>query len=277
MTRIGGSDLSPAALATAIEANVVEYWRTCCSFLPGADFHHVPEVTWFVTNIAAAPWFNQVMLARFAPGQVDASIERTLALFEARSLPMLWSVTPSTLPPDQARYLSAHGLTLSSTMAGMAIDLATLSGEPSTPSNFTLKRVVASDTMEQWGDAYIHGFEMDDPPGRILCELYARIGFADDLPFRHYVGLLDGRPVASSTLFLGSATAGIWHVGTLPSVRQRGIGAALTLAPLREAASIGYRVGTLYASMMGMSVYRRLGFQEYCNVTQYQWRPSEGL
>ena len=33
------TDLSEAALAAAIEANTVEYWRTCCTYVPGAKFY----------------------------------------------------------------------------------------------------------------------------------------------------------------------------------------------------------------------------------------------
>ena len=271
------ADASVAALVAAIENNPVEYWRTCCDYLPDAEFHDEQELTWFATNIAAAPWFNQVMLARFAREQVDARIDETLALFEARSVPMLWSVTPSASPPDLGRHLAAHGLSLSSTMAGMAVDLGALSEESSIPPGFTVERAADVGMLEQWAEAYINGFEMEEPAGRGMYERYLHIGFADEVPFRHYVGLLRGEPAASSTLFLGAGVAGIFHVGTVPAARRQGIGAAMTLAPLREAATMGYRVGVLYASAMGTNVYRRLGFREYFTVTQYQWQHREGL
>ena len=99
-------------------------------------------------------------------------------------------------------------------------------------------------------------------------DLFAGLGF--ELPLRSYLGVLDGKPVATSQLFLGVGVAGIYVVATLPEARRQGIGSALTLAPLLDARAMGFRIGILHASPMGLSMYRRLGFQEYCRMGHYQ-------
>ncbi len=83
-----------------------------------------------------------------------------------------------------------------------------------------------------------------------------------------------GEPAATASVFLGAGVAGIYSISTIPMRRRQGIGAAMTLAPLCDARSRGYHIGILHAEPAGLSLYRRLGFREYCTLHPYLWSPA---
>ncbi|MCL6648920.1 MAG: hypothetical protein K6U89_11360 [Chloroflexi bacterium] len=70
-------------------------------------------------------------------------------------------------------------------------------------------------------------------------------GLGLDLPMGNYLGYLDGRPVASSNLFLRAGLAGVQFVATLAEGCGQGLAGAMSLAPLLEARQMGYRIGML--------------------------------
>jgi GNAT superfamily N-acetyltransferase len=267
-------DLSTPALVTAIKANLFAWWRYLGSS-PKAEWYDSPEVTWLLTGIPSS-FVNSVLRTKADPENVDAFIEKTLAHFRARGVTKFsWWTEPGTQPADLGKRLLDHGLMYAEGGPGMAADLLALNEDLPAPTGLTIERVEDSEALRKWAYASIIGFGLPETSVETWFDLFNSLGFC--LPLRNYVGILNGEPVAASDLFLGAGVAGIYVVGTVPDARRQGIGAAMTLAPLRDARIMGFRVGILHASAMGEGVYRRLGFQEYCKMSRFgRWASDNG-
>jgi GNAT superfamily N-acetyltransferase len=260
-------DLSAPALVTAIEENWFEVFRLFRHW-PQAEVHDDPDMLWTITDIPY-PLCNSVLRAQLEPDNVDAAIEAATARCRSRDVPLLWLIGPATRPANLGQYLEAHGVTYARESIGMAADFLELNEDLPAPPSLTIEQVSDVEILKQWCHTLVVGFEglgfMEDA----WLELWSTVGLGTQSPMYHYLGRLNGKPVATSSLFLGAGVAGIYDVVTLPEARRQGIGAAITLGPLREARALGYRVGILQASEMGFSVYHRIGFREYCRIGNY--------
>jgi GNAT superfamily N-acetyltransferase len=254
-------DRSPSALVTAIEDNMVAFFRASTQ----AEVHDEPYLLWWMTD---SPWdsFNMLFRAKLTPETVNATIETVIARARARHVSLAWWTGPATRPATLGLTLESYGFTQEE-LVGMAVDLQALP-EARPVSGLVIERVSHAETLRQWGHVYALGFDM---PSEAAESWLAGMDFAAQHFLRHYLGSIDGVPVAISSLCLAAGVAGIYSVATLPHFRQRGIGAAMTLAPLREAQTQGYRTGILQASAQAFTVYARLGFREYCKIGAYTW------
>jgi hypothetical protein len=84
-----------------------------------------------------------------------------------------------------------------------------------------------------------------------------------------YLARLDSEPVGASQALFDSGAVGVYTVATVPWARGRGVGSALTMAPVLEGRGRGFRTAVLHASEMGEPVYRGLGFEPVCRMRVY--------
>lgn len=256
------TDVSPAALAAAIEANTHDAFARWGHAL-GATFHEDAAVTYF-TSAVPLQLANGVIRAQLPTASADSRIAAIVGDLRANDEPFAWLIGPSAQPDDLTALLEARGLTLDDESPGMAIDLRAAPLAAPLPGGAAVAEVLDDDTLSRWIDVLCAASPLPGVVRDLLHALHAEHGFSPNPTLRFYLGTLDGAPVATSLLFVSSGVAGIYCVATLPRARGRGLGAALTVTPLRAARDAGLAIGILQSSQMGYAIYRRLGFVEYC-------------
>lgn len=239
----------------------------------GAEVRDDGRVHWVMGN-CPIDYHNAVVHAGLTPEEADGEILASREKMRELGVPGSWHVGPSMRPADLGGRLVAHGFEYAGDDTGMAADLSALPERVPAPDGFEIQPVRDQAGLSAWVETLGSGFGEGPVEAEWVGEMYRRIGYGGEGPWRHYLGRLDGEPVATSTLFLGAGVAGVYFVFTVEEARGRGIGAATTLAALRDARNRGYGVGVLGSSEMGYPVYRRLGFRELCKIGIYEWHPS---
>lgn len=262
-------DVSPAAMTQAIERNT-EGFLLDLGQAGGGEERLDSELRW---TIGGSPidYHNCVVAAALTPEAADEAIVASKERMAALGVPGSWHVGPWMRPDDLGDRLKRHGFSFGGEEVGMAADLQKLSPRPQVANAVGIERVRDRAELTVWTKTLAGGFGAGPHEALWVGEQYEKLGLADEGPWRHYLARVDGTPVATTTMYFGAGVAGIYFVFTLPDWRRRGVGAAITWAALDEARTLGFRVGVLGASTMGESVYRNLGFAEYCRIAIYEW------
>jgi len=264
-------DLSDEALVTAIRLNLCEFFRHLDRINPQEHPENLKFTRW-LANLQH-PWFNGVLSSASPEEKDEAFIEETIKYFRAKKLKAFtWWMTPPVQCSDWEPLLSKYDFGFSNDTPGMAVDLEALHEPVQTVDGLEVRVVADEETLRAWAHVFTLGFGLPADWEPSIYELGQRFGLG--FPIRNYLGYLNGKPVATSCLFLGAGVAGIYSVSTLPEARGKGIGAAVTLRPLQNALEMGYRIGVLQSSEMGFNVYRTLGFRHLCQIEYFYLKLS---
>jgi GNAT superfamily N-acetyltransferase len=261
-------NFSPTSLIAAIDANEIAY-NHMFSHLPGAELYDEVDLFWMASGIPVS-LFNGILLSHTTEKALGPAIERVLTYFRERKLPFNWHVGPGTQPRNIREILPLYGIRHDENEPGMALDLRNLNEEVAINADLEVVPVTNDALLLQWLRTW--GFPVPEEIISHCFRAYAPL-YGESQPLRFYLGLLAGRPVATGALFEGAGVASVQHIVTIPEVRRQGVGAAITLAVLREIRALGYRASVLRASPDGINIYRRLGFREYCTMSTYVWSP----
>jgi len=263
------------SVKTAIKANWEDY-HYCLGRSPNVELSIGRYLTWLMTNLPDH-FMNLVVCTKLPPDCADELIENTLAHFRSMNIRKLsWLAHDGVPSVEINRVLLGHGLTFKESFATeMAVDLSVLPEELPAHPGLRIVPVVDGNALRQWIHVASIGFRISEKFEKVWYDFFVDTVF--DGKFQTYLALLNGKPVGTSQLFLSEGVAGIYNVTCIPEVRGQGIGSAITLAPLLKARELGYRIGILQASQQGYGVYRRLGFQDFGELSLYLWENDRDL
>jgi len=269
MHDILGSFSDRELVKTTIRANWENY-HYCLGRSPRVELSVSRYLTWLVTGMSDH-FMNLVVCTELPSNGADKLVKDALSHFKSLNVKKLsWLAEEGVPAAELKKCLIANGLTFRESFATeMAINLDSLLETVSMPDGLQIVSVEDDVTLWEWIHTASIGFGAPHETESIWFDLFNYVACGP--PFYTYLALLDGKAVGTSQLFRSAGVAGIYNVSCIPEARGMGVGAAITRKVLLEARKLGYRVGVLQASQMGYKVYKRLGFEDFGNLSVFLW------
>jgi GNAT superfamily N-acetyltransferase len=254
----------------AIEENRVRAFSTFGRVAGGSLLETEKMLKMIPPSQIQIPLCAWVFDAKLSQDGMSEQVEQVIEDFQRRAISFGWQTGPSTRPCDLGTELEARGMAHLVDIAGMALDLEHMRSQAA-PKGLVTRQLGTRDEFRAWAHAFCRSFGIPDRSQPDVAELMAAAWEGSQGRWHHYLGMLDGTPVASSAMYLDRNVAGLYFVGTIPSARKQGIGTWMTRLGLQEARALGVRMGILHASPLGKGMYSRMGFKEYCKLGIYMF------
>ena len=218
------------------------------------------KISWVLAK--NADWPNCIFRADFENLNIKKEINNIEKLIRKRKAPNGWTVGPLTKPKNLGNYLEKYNFSNVYQQAGMAIELQEVVGRKIEKKDLIIERVDNEEKLTQWSEVVSKVFNL-----KVDFDLLKFLYSQEEVIF--YLGKYEGSPVSTLMLYLSSGVAGLHAVSTLNEYRNKGFGLAISKAALIDAYKTGYYIGVLQASSMGERIYRKLGFQKFCDISSY--------
>jgi GNAT superfamily N-acetyltransferase len=220
---------------------LVASWRALARLSPRA------RIVWTQSAVAAvfpdwAPLNNAILLDE--PGSVTAAAAAAELkyLYDSAGVESwaMWlpSAVASLGAPDEVTVVG--GMCRDTTTLVMEL---TLAEAPPIPDGVVRTSVVAADRA---GDEPLPAGDLSHPD--------------DDSSLDAWVMVREGMAAAGAWSIIEGTDCGVYAVGTVPEWRRRGLASGLMRGVLGDAYRRGARTATLQSTVMGVPLYRSLGF-----------------
>jgi ribosomal protein S18 acetylase RimI-like enzyme len=216
--------------------------------------------------------FNFVCRARLDDATAREGAREAVSYFARVQRPFSWWVGPADQPQGLGTVLEGLGLERAETELPMALSLQCLPESVRAAPGLDVHRVRSESELDAFARLSAANWS---PPDADVVMFYRRTApalLSAGAPQWLYLGYLDDEPVATAEASVSDRTVGLFNIATLPALRGRGIGSAMTWRPLHDARAAGCDLGVLQAAEAGVGLYRRLGFASFGEITEYKPR-----
>ncbi|MEE9913898.1 MAG: GNAT family N-acetyltransferase [Deltaproteobacteria bacterium] len=189
--------------------------------------------------------------------------------YQRAGLPFWWWVFPGSQSPSTIAMLKAEAFSFIDSIPSMLADLILLPDEEPCNAAVSVIHVTSYEELSWWEDVSFAGFDFPSATKEQYHRFVSAFSLKPESPHQFFLARWNGKPVATSLLFLNGDAAGVYFVTTLADCRKKGMGLELTRATMRFAKSAGARYATLQSSPDGVRVYKQAGFKEYCQTAVY--------
>lgn len=257
--------ISQKSINYYIEKNLDDFY-TKSSEHPNFTSQIENKISWVFAK--SVDWPNCIFRANLKNLNIDNEINYIKELIRKGKAPNGWTVGPLTIPKNLGNILEKNGFSNVYQQAGMAIEIKNLKDKSIDRNDLIIEKVDNETSLNQWSKivSLVFGLNVDFDFLKFIC-LQEQVQF--------YLGKFEGNSVSTLMLYLSSGVAGLHAVSTLPNYRNKGFGLTISHDALIDAFNMGYRVGVLQASSLGERVYRKLGFQKYCDIISYSLNLDE--
>jgi GNAT superfamily N-acetyltransferase len=263
---------STKELARAAARNYIDLFISAYASPPKPILWQQPDMVLYDIGSKCGA-FNGVLRARLTADSMERRVCDAQTFFKKRRRSWTWSVDPETTPRRLGDYLVRKGFVPDWEIPCMAIDLGKVRRKP-LPEGLRILRVEDLKSLRTCINTLDIALASPEYPDREPLWDDAYMSFGIGLTKNWFLGLLNDKPVATSFLFLHQGVAGIYFVVTMQKARGRGIGTAMTREALLLAKKLRYDFAVIQASKMGLPVYERMGFKEYCKIRKYNSPPK---
>lgn len=244
-------------LIARMDASLAAYWGAY-ALAEGSQLEEFPGASFFYTPIPFS-LFNTVILTGQDPASIDAAFSSAANCIAGQGRPVLWRLSLTAASDGVRAQLEQHGLQPQGRDPAMLADLSELPPLPQI-DGLKIETVEGRSGRYDWAWLTCDAFELGPDVRKAMSDCEAAIPESEFASQPRYIGYLDGKPVAVSSLVMAADLAGVYAVATLPEARNRGIGTVMSLHAMGEGKMRGAKSAVLQATEMGKPVYENIGF-----------------